>query len=187
VSTPCKTCGHEQRAAIDLGLAHRVPIRVLARKFGLTQQSIFRHKRRHLSPQMKAALQRAVRPTKVDLEQLRHTESENLIQHVVAQRARLYVLGDKAEAVGDLRAAAMVHGRLTSNLELSAKLLGELRTASVTVTQNILVTPQYNEARAALIRALRPFPEARKAVVQVLHSVESKAAEVMHEAPREEA
>lgn len=187
MSTPCKTCAHEQRAAIEFGLARRVPVRTLARKFGLSQQSIFRHKRSHLSPQMKAALLRAIRPSKIDLEQLRHDESENLIQHVVAQRAKLYVLSDQAEEVGDLRAAAQLQGRLTANLELGAKLVGELRTAGVTVTQNILMNPQWNELRATLIRALRPFPDARKAVTQVLQTVESQAPELVHEAPSDEA
>lgn len=179
----CKTCHHPERAKIELGLAHRVPVRVLAQKYGLSKESIFRHRNRHLTPQLRAALLKAVRPSEIDLEQLKHSESEGLLQHLVAQRARLYALSDQAEGVGDIRAAAAVQGRLISNLELTAKLLGELRTASATVVTNILVSEEYHTLRSALILALKPYTEARQAVARVLQSIEAKAAEVTHEPP----
>lgn len=183
MATQCKTCHHPERAKIELGLAHRVPVRVLANKYGLTKESIFRHKNRHLTPQLRAALLKAVRPSEIDLEQLKHSESEGLLQHLVAQRARLYALSDQAETLGDLRAAAQLQGRLISNLELTAKLLGELRTASATVVTNILVSEEYHTLRAALIQALRPFADARQAVARVLQSVEAKAVEVTRDPP----
>jgi hypothetical protein len=171
----CKTCQSPHRAQIELGLAHKVPSRILAKKFGVPRTSIWRHARAHLPPLVRAALLKAVRPSKIDLEQLKHTESEGLLQHLVVQRAQLWRLMDLAESLGDLRAVAQLHGRLSENLTLTGKLLGELRSASVSVVQNILVTPEYHELRTLLVQALRPYGEARLAVARVLQSIEAKA------------
>ena len=172
----CQTCEHPQRAQIDLALARKVPVRQLEKRFGLSKDSLSRHKREHLSPQMQAALQVSTRPSDVDLEALRKTESENLIQDTVYRRARLYKLLDTAEEMGDLRAAASIHGRLNDNSEFSAKLLGEINTATQHITQNILVTQEYHDLRGALIRALRPFPDARAAITRVFQQTEAEAA-----------
>jgi hypothetical protein len=61
-------------------------------------------------------------------------------------------------------------------LELTGKLLGDLGIGSTT-NINVLIQPQYIELRIALVDALSAFPEAKLAVAQVLHRLESKAAE----------
>jgi hypothetical protein len=60
-------------------------------------------------------------------------------------------------------------------LELTAKLVGDLGSGSTTIN-NVLVMPEYVEMRVALVQALAPFPDAKIAVAQVLHSLEHKAA-----------
>jgi len=65
---------------------------------------------------------------------------------------------------------------LHQNLELTGKLIGDLGVGSTT-NVNVLVMPQYVELRVALVQALAAFPEAKLAVAQVLHQLESKAAE----------
>ena len=52
---PCGCCTHEYRHLIELGLVHHVPVRVLAKRFSLTKDQIFRHRKLHMSPQLKAA------------------------------------------------------------------------------------------------------------------------------------
>lgn len=182
MATVCRTCASAHRAQVELGLAHRVPVRTLGRKFGLTKESLYRHRKNHMPPQLMAALMKAGKPTDVDLEALKHAESEGLLQHLVVQRAHLYRLADQAEQLGDLRAVAQLHGRLSENLTLTAKLLGELRTASQTVIQNVLLTPEYVALRSALINALRPFPDARQAITKVFQSAEAKVTEATREA-----
>jgi hypothetical protein len=65
-------------------------------------------------------------------------------------------------------------GQLHHNLEITGKLLGALNLGHTTVN-NVLVLPAYVELRVGLVTALAPFPEARRAVAQVLHALEAKA------------
>lgn len=169
----CQTCEHPKRAQIELALARRVPYRTLERQYGITKDSLSRHKREHLPPQVEASLMATARPTGVDLEALRESESESLLQNVVYQRARLFTLLDEAEELGDVRAAAQVHGRITSNAEFTARLLGEINQVTQNVTNNILISDEYLRLRSALIQALRPYPEARQAVARVLQEREA--------------
>lgn len=176
MSRECTVCAHPDRARVELALANRVPMRTVARRYTLSKEAAYRHRRGHMPPQLIAALMLRGRPTDVDLDKLRITESEGLLQHLVAQRGRLYKLADAAEDLGDINAATRVHGQLSRNLELTGKLLGELRTGSQSVVQNILIAPQYHQMRVALVQALRPFPDARTAVAAVLHKIEGEAA-----------
>ncbi len=169
----CHTCEHPRRAQIELALARRVPYRALERQYGVTKDSLSRHKREHLPPQVEASLLATARPTGVDLDKLRQSESEGLLQTIVYQRARLFTLLDEAEDMGDIRAAAQVHGRLTSNAEFTARLLGEISTAAQHVTNNLIVSDEYLALRSALVQALRPYPKARKAVAKVLQQREA--------------
>jgi hypothetical protein len=102
---PCKVCIHPQRHLVELGLVHKVPVRVLARKFNLTKDAVFRHRRQHLTPQMIAAIATAAHPTEIDLEALQRSESEGLLGSLVAQRARLQMLSELAFEAGELNAA----------------------------------------------------------------------------------
>ena len=168
----CRICDHSERAKIELGLARRVSLNTLARKFDVSKDAIWRHKRNHFPPQLEAALVATGAPSAIDLEQLRQSESEGLLQSVVVQRARLYALVDKAEEFDDVRAAASVHGRITDNLTLAAKLVGELNTHHHTTINQLVISPEYLDLRGDLISALAPFPEARRAVAKVLRERE---------------
>jgi hypothetical protein len=64
-------------------------------------------------------------------------------------------------------------GRLQGHLELLAKLVGELQPDGVTV--NLLVSPEWQRTRAALLTALAAHPAARQAVAAALGEVERDA------------
>ena len=66
---------------------------------------------------------------------------------------------------------------------MTGKLLDDLGVGRV--TQNILIQPAYVEMRVELVNALRPFPEAARAVASVLHTIEHKAAEAIKADTRE--
>ena len=175
MGTQCQVCNSPERARIELGLANRVPPRALAKRYGLHRDAIWRHGKNHMPPALKAALQRSLRPEQVDLDQLKRSESEGLMQHLVGQRGRLYALLDTCEEIGDTKAAVGTHGAITKNLSLTARLLGELQTGSQTTVNMLVTSPQYVELRAGLIRALHPFPQARRAVSAVLKDLEGEA------------
>jgi hypothetical protein len=158
-----------------LGLARGVSVTALARRYDLSTDAIYRHRKAHLPAQLRAKLI-AGPDTEIDLDRLRETESQSLLANLVAIRHRLFASLDVAEECGDSNMVARITGQLHQNLELTGKLLGDLGMGSVT---NVLVMPQYVEMRIALVDALRPFPEAARAVATVLHQLEHKAAEVI--------
>jgi hypothetical protein len=79
--------------------------------------------------------------------------------------------------LGDIRGAVQVEHAVTQNLTLVAKLLGQLVQVHDVRHTSLLVTPDYLRLRAALVSALRPFPEAARAVGAALHRMECEAAE----------
>lgn len=168
----CHVCEHPRRAEIELAVARKVPLRVISRKFGPSIFSVHRHGKNHMPPQLMAALVMTGTPTVIDLEALKISESEGLLQTLVVQRGRLYSLLNLAEEAGDFRAAASIHGRIIDNLNTTAKLLGEVQTHAQTVINNLTVSQDYLELRSSLVRALRPHPEALKALHAVLRGVE---------------
>ena len=169
---------HPQRPAIELGLARKVPLRVLARKFGVSTSSLARHRRLYMPPQLKAALRVSTTPTDIDLDEMRRTESEQPLQHILAMRGRLYMLLDEAERFGDVHGAVRVHGRINANLEFTAKLLGDLNTGDQHLHLHLTSTPEYLRLRHMLIRALADHPEAMAAVASALRDVEAPADQI---------
>src|SRR5262245_40720983 len=85
----CTICHHERRHQIELALVYRTPHRVIARRFNVSKDALYRHGRAHLSAAMRAAILTATAPTNVDLEALRKSEAEGLLSALLAQRARL--------------------------------------------------------------------------------------------------
>ena len=168
----CSICRHKDAGRIDLMLARRVPLRVISNKFDVTASALCRHRQRHMTPEIKAALALGVRTSDLDIERLRRDESESLLQTIVYHRARLWALVDQAEDIGDLRAASSLHGRILEIWELEARFLRELTDGDVHVTQNILILPGYIQARTVILQALRPFPDASKAVSGALREIE---------------
>ena len=172
----CTVCDHAERSRIELGLSRKVSYAKLARKFSVSKDAVARHRTNHVPPQLLASLAATGAPTVIDLEALRQSESEGVLQHLVALRARLFVMLENAEKTvaefDDVRAAISVHGQIQNNLQLTAKLLGELQVGNTTVINNLIVSEDWIVLRGALIKALSPHPEARRAVADVLRDIE---------------
>jgi len=62
------------------------------------------------------------------------------------------------------------------NLELVGRLLQQFTVVHEVKRTSILVSPDYLQLRSVILQALRPFPEAARAVGQALHSLEAEAA-----------
>jgi hypothetical protein len=166
---------HEARAQIERDLAIGLPLRRLAKKYGLSKDALHRH-RKKLPPQLRAAmLAQSLRP-EVDLEALRTTESEGLLVNLAAQRAKLLLWQDAAASSEQFQVASAISAQVHRNLELVGKLIGEFSQHHISTSVSVLISPEYLELRSALLRALQPFPDARAAVVQEVHKLEAKAA-----------
>jgi hypothetical protein len=153
-----------------------VPHRVLGKRFELSHDSIGRHARAHLTPQIRAAILSAQKPSAIDLEALQASESEGLLAQLVAQRARLQSHGELALDLGDVRGCVAVESAVTANLTLVAKLLGQLVQHHSVTHASILISADYLRLRSTLIAALKPYPDAARAVGAALHRLESEAA-----------
>jgi len=100
----CTVCDHPQIHSIDETLVTGAPYRSVARRFGLSESSVYRHKTEHLPAQLlKAREVEEVAQTDDLLEQVRHLQAHALD------------ILERAEKVGDLRTAlsAISQARVT--------------------------------------------------------------------------
>jgi hypothetical protein len=167
---------HVDRGRIERDLALGRPLSRIAKKYKISTTAAWRHKRK-LPPQLMAALAgHALRPAE-DLEKLRIDESEALLSNLAAQRARLLLSQDACMEAEQFGVVAQLASGIHRNIELTGKYLGEFASHSTQTTISILIMPEYLDLRAALLRALQPYGDARRAVAATLHQVEEQAAQ----------
>jgi hypothetical protein len=169
-------------ALIERALAMGTPMTRVAKRFGYTKQSILRHRNR-MPQQLKAALVAAeLKPKETDLDQLRIDESEGILGNLAHQRARLLVCQDECMEAGSFGVVTQIANTIHRNIELTGRYLGLFAQHHVSSQVNIVLSEDYLRLRHALIMALRPFPEARRAVAAELHRIEGEIAQSMQAA-----
>jgi len=157
----CSICTHRQRPAIDQALVAGEPYRGIAQRFAASPDAVFRHRSDHLPATLVQA--RAV-------EEVAH--ADGLLGQLVRLQDDARRIGSRAEEAGDLRTALIGIRELVRIVELTAKMAGQLDDRPQV---NVLVAPEWLTVRAAVIEALRPYPEARTAVAARLAALESSA------------
>ena len=156
----CTVCGHAQREAIELALVDPgESFRNIAARFSVSVSALHRHKAAHL-PALLAKAQAAAEVAQAD----------DLLAQVRKLQARALSILASAERAGDLRTALLAIREARSNLELLAKLLGELDERPQV---NILMAPEWLALRAAMTAALGPYPDARRDVATALLRLEA--------------
>ena len=177
----CRTCYHPERSAIDIELARGVDCAKIAKRFGLSDYSVRRHRNTGHVP---ASILNAFPRHRADLSaealtQLRADESAGVLLHLAQQRSTLLRLQDEAERKKWRPLMLQAARELHRNIELTGRTLGTFaeHERAVTQVQNlaILMSPEYVALRGDVIRALSPYPKARAAVAQVLAKVEGQA------------
>ena len=154
----CAVCSHADKKAIDEALVGGVAFPALVAKYRVSKDSLSRHRANHLP----AKLVMAEKAAEV-------AEADTLLDQVKNLQGRAYAILDKAEEAGELRTALSAIREARGNLELLAKLLGELDERPVV---NLNVSPEWLELRAVIVGALEPHPEALSAVVDALEGAE---------------
>jgi hypothetical protein len=150
----CTVCRHEDRAHIDAALLSGAPFRDIAGRHGLSKSALERHKADHL-PVHLAQARAAAEVARAD----------DLLSQVNDLHLRtLNVLGI-AETTGELRVALSAISQARGNMELLAKLLGELDDRAQV---NVLISPEWLKLRAVIVTALESHPDALRAVVSAL-------------------
>ena len=146
----CSVCTHPDRTSIDQALVSGKPVRETSALFRVSEDALGRHKEGHVPAELAKAN---------DAEEVAH--ADDLLRELRLLRAKAYSLLLTAERQGDLRTALAGIREARACLELLLEVEGELDRRP---TVNLLVAPEWLAVRAALLDALRPFPEARGAV-----------------------
>jgi hypothetical protein len=155
----CTVCGHDRRHDVELALVRRDSYRDIARRFALSKDALGRHAKEHL-PELLSEAHRAEE----------YARADDLLRQVGELQSKTLNLLLKAEEAGELRTALSAIREARGNLELLAKLRGELDERPQV---NVLITP---EVQAIILEALRPYTRARLAVADALGAVEEVAA-----------
>ena len=155
----CTVCRDERRPLIDRALVAGEPVRALASRFvPLSRTAIHRHKEEHV-PELLARAHEAGEVANAD----------DLLGQVRDLQGKALGILAKAEQAGDLRTALGTIREARGNLELLAKLIGQLDERPVV---NLLVAPEYIAVRTRLLVALAPYPEARIAAAEALSAAD---------------
>ncbi len=156
MSRTCTVCGHPQRHAIEKLIVGGTANRRIATQFQLSEAAVRRHAAEHLPVALVKAQEAEDSAHALDVvKQLRHINA-----------AALTVLRD-AKAAGDGELMLRAIDRVHKQVELQAKLLGDLDERPVV---NVLVSPEWHALRGTMLRALEPFPAARLAVAAALQA-----------------
>src|SRR5215203_273642 len=156
----CTICAHKDRHTIDRALVGgEEALRTISDRFGVSKSALIRHKDAHLP----AALIKARKAEEV-------VRADELLSQVRDLQGRTLSILTASEEAGELRTALAAIREARGNLELLAKLLGELNDSP---TVNVLVSPLWVEIRTVLLETLGPYPEARSAVAGRLLELET--------------
>lgn len=155
----CTICSHDERGAIDRALVQGLAFRHIAAQWDVSTGALQRHKDEHVP----VLLTRAK-----DAEEA--ADADDLLFQLRGLQATTLSLLTKAERAGKLGTAVMAIREARGNLELLAKLTQQLDERPVI---NLLVASEWLSLRAALLAALRPYPDARTAVAEELVRLEA--------------
>jgi transposase-like protein len=153
----CTVCDHLERHGIDEILVTGAPYRSVAKRFGLSESAVYRHKVEHRPAHLLKAR-----------EAEEAARADDLLEQVRTLQAHALDILERAEKAGDLRTALAAISQARGNLELLGKLAGELDERPVV---NLNVSPEWLEIRAVIVGALQPHPAAHRPVLRALEGV----------------
>jgi len=154
----CTVCAHSEVGAINKALISGDPYRSVAHRYAsLSEAAVQRHKENHLP----ATLAKAKEAEEV-------AQADDLLDQVRGLQARTLAILEAAEETREHRTAFAAIREARSNLELLAKLLGELDERPQV---NLLISPEWLELRAVIVTALEPYSDARGAVLGAIEGI----------------
>ena len=150
----CTICSHPARDNIEAALIRRVPYRTMEDRFKVTHGPLSRHTNDCLAEDVQQALR-----------EYRAKNGVKVLSKLSTMIDRLDAFLDKAEADENALEFRAVASEWRKQLELIAKLQGELaQEGTVTIINN----PEWVELRTAILVALEPHPEVREDVLKAL-------------------
>ena len=179
-SGKCVVCAHPERVRIELLLAGGAGQKAIGRKFGMSKDCVHRHWHGHVTEQRRASLILGPVPRQALAAQVCE-ENTSVLDNLRIVRAGLWNQYDCALEAGDRIAVALLAGKLHNNLQITAKITGELASSplvQINNQQNVSVmieSPEFAQFQARLIAVLRDFPDARVAVLREFERLEATA------------
>jgi hypothetical protein len=178
----CVVCTHPDKVRIELLLAGGSGQKAVGRKFGISKDSVWRHWTRHVDAQTRARL--IMGPVQMHaLAAQIAEENTSVLENLRVTRAGLYQLYDAALEAGDRTAGALIAGKIHQNLQITARITGELASSpliSINNTQNnnavLADSPAFAAFQARLMRVLSDIPGATAAVIAEFERVEAPRA-----------
>ena len=150
----CTICSHDLRHEINVALAQREePYRHIASHYGVSTGALQRHSKDHL-PKLLVEASQAVEVAK----------GEELLARVEELRGEAMGVLAAAKEEHDHRTVLAAIDRASRQLELLARLLGELQENQI----NIHLHPEWLELRGVIVTALEPHPAARDSILRAL-------------------
>jgi hypothetical protein len=145
VPRSCTVCSHPESFAINEALViEGTSNRAITRLYGLSKDAVRRH--REHTPQLLVE----------SLEAEEVAAADTLLEKVEELRLKAMAVLEEAEEAHDHRIMLAAIDRASRQLELLAKLLGELQQEGTT---NIIVSPQWLEVKAVILGAVDRHPE----------------------------
>jgi hypothetical protein len=176
----CRVCRHAERERIGLLSVGGGSLESLGRKFGLSKDCIHRHMQNHVSAETKAAL--IAGPAQIQ-ELAARAAKENLstIDYLSILRSALMKQLTATSDAGDVFGLSRLATTLLSVILEIGKISGDVSRFSHLslhqTNQNVFLSdPGVLRMQAALLRALQPFPDARRAVIIALRGLEEAEA-----------
>ena len=152
----CSICHHQGLEGINRALVEGIAFPVLVAKYRVSKDALSRHKANHLP----ATLVKAQEAREV-------ARADDLLDEVRSLQARALTILDRAERVGDLRTALGAIREARGNLELLAKLMGQIDKRPQVLLH---LSQEWLELRATIVEALEGHQEAKEAVLKVLEA-----------------
>ncbi len=155
MSRICAICKYSKKQEIDKLLVRGEPYRSIAKQFSLSESAVYRHKG-HISEKLVKAK---------DAQEI--AKADGLLCQVRDIQVRTLNILTEAEQSKNWKTALLAIRESRGNLELLAKLLGELNESQ---TVNILEAPEWITLRTKILNALDGHPEAKVSVSKALES-----------------
>lgn len=157
IARTCTICNHPDRIAIESAIVTGTSLRDIAGQFDVARSSVARHADSHIteSVQQSQEAQEEARGLNV-VQQLKYINDVSLDILKTARKSK------------ELDLALKAIDRISKQLELQAKLLGDIDRPQV----NVYLSPEWQSIRSTLVQTLLPYPDARIAVATALASME---------------
>lgn len=154
----CTVCTHADKNLINERIVSGFSVRKIAEEFNLDRMAVQRHRENHLPREL------------LKSKQLQEMEQADLLlSRVEGLYDKAMNIMEKAEQNGKYQPAVSAIKEARSNLELIARLIGELKTGTHI---NLTYSPQWVSLRQVLIQTLEPYPEIKGQVVEALEEAE---------------